>query len=145
MLKNCGVHSFCKSVLSKAIYHKNVWAGVQANVHGRVTCMLPWSTHCHSNGFQVFKWHIICLCNYNSSVLQKATLEWFKTTLECFMGPTLIIWWSNVYFDRLVIIQWDSGAVTLTFGISNCSLRNYFGKRFHFFQTISCKIPFKIF
>ena len=30
--------------------------------------------------------------------------------------------WSNVYFDRLGIIQWNSGSVNLTEGISNCSL-----------------------
>ena len=38
------------------------------------------------------------------------------------------VWWSNVYFDRLGIIQRDSSSVTLT----------------SIFLTISCKIPFKI-
>jgi hypothetical protein len=28
------------------------------------------------------------------------------------------VWWSNVYFDRLRITQWDSGSVTLTLDIT---------------------------
>ena len=45
----------------------------------------------------------------------------------------LAIGWSNVYFDRMGLIQWDSGSVTLTLGISNCSLQNYFENRIPLF------------
>ena len=54
------------------------------------------------------------------------------------------VWWSNVYFDRLGIIQWDSGSVTLTQGIFNCSLQNYFEIKIPFFCTLFGKFPFKI-
>ena len=57
------------------------------------------------------------------------------------------IWWFNVYFDRLGTIQRDSGSVTLTSGISNCSLQNYFENNLlqHSFQnTFFLKSSFPI-
>jgi hypothetical protein len=41
------------------------------------------------------------------------------------------IGWSNVYFDRMGIIQWDSGSVTLTVNFK--LLQNYFEKKIPFF------------
>ena len=52
--------------------------------------------------------------------------------------------WSNVYFDRLWMIQKDSGLVTLTLGISNCSLQNYLKIKFLFFPQVLAKFPFKL-
>ena len=34
------------------------------------------------------------------------------------------VWWPNIYLDRVGIMQWDSGSVTLAYGISNCSRLN---------------------
>ena len=48
------------------------------------------------------------------------------------------VWWSNVYFDRLRVIQWGSGSVTL---IHTFQTAHY---RIILFYTISLKIPYKI-
>jgi hypothetical protein len=54
------------------------------------------------------------------------------------------VWWSNFYFDRLGIIQWESDSVTLTYSISNCSLQNHLENRILFFTQFLAQFPFKI-
>ena len=54
------------------------------------------------------------------------------------------VWWSNVCFDRLGI-QWDSGSVTLTQGISNCSLQNYFENKIPFCTQFLANFCLKLF
>ena len=44
------------------------------------------------------------------------------------------VWSTNVYFDRLGIIQWD---------ITKCSLQNYFENKIPFTKFLA-KFPFKI-
>ena len=51
-----------------------------------------------------------------------------------------VIWWSNVYFDRIGIIVWD-----LALGHFKLFFTELFWKKIHFFTQFLAKFPFKLF
>ena len=79
-------------------------------------------------------WNLINI--WNPAIFNMIRWDDGSTAME---QSSRCVWWSNVYFDRLGIIQWESGSVILIKGISNCSLQNSI-----FFTQLLAKFPFKI-
>ena len=87
--------------------------------------------------FQMYYWlYFSTEENYSGISIVSVDHTWNPTIFNIRWYDFPTIWESKYYFDRLGIIQWDSGSVTIHYRI-HLKIKS-------FFYAISCKMPFKI-